>query len=106
LETKKPFTIFLYECHLLVPPGTIALAESIRKGERPNAYTWLATMGRHWNIQCVWITQRPQMVASTVYRLCSGGRFFFHLAPEDVAYFRDMHLYLHEPKVKYEYEIA
>jgi len=105
LKTKQPLTIFLDEAHLIAPPGTVDLGTAIRKGEKPNVYVWLATMGRHWNVQLVWITQRPQLLASAVYRLCAT-RFFFKLAPEDIAYFRDMHIYLKEGKVKYEYEIA
>jgi len=88
-ETKYPVSIFVDEAHLLVPAGSINLAACINNEEEPDPWTLLATNGRRWNLQAIWITQRPQLLDPTCYKT-AVNKFFFRLDPADISYFKRM----------------
>jgi len=96
-ETKYPITIFFDEAHLIMPAGSINLAASIADGEEPNAYTLFFTNGRRWNLQGVLITQRPQLLDATCYKV-AVNKFFFRLDPADESYFKRMGVTIKERK--------
>ena len=99
----KPISVFLDECHKSAPSRCFDIGQAIQKGEAPNIWLLTATEGRHWNIQMWWISQRSQLVDSTLVREC-GSKVFFRLDPLDMEYWRRVGIVLTE-KENYEYEI-
>jgi len=84
---KNPLHLFIDEAHLIVPRGSINMAESLEKRHEPEVMGLIATNGRRWNIQCIWITQKPQFLDSYIYRTAEY-KIFFRLDPGDIQYFR------------------
>lgn len=102
-EEKYPLHLFIDEAHLVAPAGSINIAEAVKKGEEPNEFNLLATNGRRWNIQAVWITQRPQNLDYNCYKTAEH-KIFFRLDPGDTMYFRRMGVTLKE-KEGYDWEV-
>jgi len=103
-ETKYPISIFVDEAHLLVPNGSINLAACIKDEEEPDPWTLLATNGRRWNLQAVWITQRPQLLDPTCYKT-AVNKFFFRLDPADINYFKRMGVTISEIKEEFGFDL-
>lgn len=101
--TLKPLSVFLDECHKSAPSRCFDIGQAIQKGEQPNIWLLTATEGRHWNVQMVWISQRSQLVDTTLVREC-GSKVFFRLDPLDMEYWHRVGIDLSE-KEDYEYEI-
>ena len=100
---KNPLHIFVDEAHLVAPRGSIDLAEAVEKGVAPNDLGLIATNGRRWNLQCVWITQRPQFMDPIIYRTAEY-KIFFRLDPGDLLYFKSMGITL-KPKSGQDWEV-
>jgi phage terminase large subunit GpA-like protein len=65
------------------------LAAAIKEGGAPNIYMLAATNGRRWNIQIVWITQRPQNLDWTCYKT-APVKIWFRLDEPDEMYLKRM----------------
>jgi hypothetical protein len=103
-ETKFPISVFVDEAHLLIPTGSINLAKTIKDEEEPDPWTLLATNGRRWNLQAVWITQRPQLLDPTCYKT-AVNKFFFRLDPADINYFRRMGITIEDIKEEFGFDL-
>jgi len=82
-EEKYPISIFVDEAHLVCPCHSI----NIVQGRVPNSFGLLATNGLRWNLRAIWISQRPQLVDSTIYRTAEY-KIFFKLHSADISYLR------------------
>ena len=76
------------------------------QGEAPNTFTFLLTNGLRYNIRTVWITQRPQLLDPSIYRLCQY-HIIFKLDYHDINYLQRAGVPVpDEPLARYDWVIV